>query len=309
MKNYPFVSVVLPAYNAETTISESIQSIIDQTYKSWELIVINDGSIDNTKSKILSFKDSRIKYIENDGNKGLIYTLNRGIDLAMGKYIARMDADDICMPERFEKQVAFMEENPKVIVCGTYMKKFGMEKGICTYKLKDSDIKNSYLSHTCFGHPSVMINRKLLNQSGKRYDSNFKNAEDAKLWLDLMPFGEFANLPEPLLMYRISVSQCTNYGHIEMAESTKKCCTAYLKEKIGIDLFNDYVKNGVSVRFLKLVKKKNETKQILAALYMNMECFDIRTFLYYIVSSDFLIDTSCIKSVLNRFIGRTQRRF
>lgn len=106
----PIISVILPAYNASKTISEAIDSILSQSFKDWEMLVINDGSIDNTKDIIQSYTDSRIKYIENEGNKGLVYSLNRGISLSQGVYIARMDADDISLPTRLEEQLKYLQD-------------------------------------------------------------------------------------------------------------------------------------------------------------------------------------------------------
>ena len=96
------ISVVLPAYNVQDTIGESIDSILSQTFTDFELIIINDGSQDNTEEVIHAYSDKRIRYYRNEKNEGLIYTLNRGLDLAQGKYIARMDADDVSLPTRFE---------------------------------------------------------------------------------------------------------------------------------------------------------------------------------------------------------------
>lgn len=101
------VSVVLPAYNAELYLKEAIDSVLSQTFTDFELIILNDGSIDRTEEIILSYNDSRIVYVKNEKNLGLIGTLNKGINLAKGKYIARMDADDICLPERFKNRLIF----------------------------------------------------------------------------------------------------------------------------------------------------------------------------------------------------------
>ena len=212
----PIISVILPAYNASKTISEAIDSILSQSFKDWEMLVINDGSIDNTKDIIQGYTDSRIKYIENEGNKGLVYSLNRGISLSQGVYIARMDADDICYPDRLAKQVSFMNAHPSVIVCGTQIEYFGSK--LSNYRklrfpCKNKELKSKLAISTCFAHPTVLIRRIVLEKNNIKYDDNFKNAEDFSLWIDLSPFGEFANLPEKLLKYRISdfqISQPNN---------------------------------------------------------------------------------------------------
>ena len=126
----PLISVLLPAYNAELDIAAAIRSLLGQTYKNYELLIIDDGSTDNTVKVVESFNDPRIKLIRNEKNLKLPKTLNKAIDLAQGKYCARADADDLSMPRRFEKQVAFLESHPEVDVVGTPMYIFDPEKNI-----------------------------------------------------------------------------------------------------------------------------------------------------------------------------------
>ena len=111
----PLVSVILPVYNAELYIRESIQSILDQSFFEYELIILNDASTDNSENIILEFQDERIVYIKNDRNLKLIETLNKGLKIAKGKYIARIDADDICFSDRFQKQISFLNNNESTV--------------------------------------------------------------------------------------------------------------------------------------------------------------------------------------------------
>ena len=119
------VTVLMPVYNGEMYLREAIDSILHQTFTDFEFLIINDGSTDNSETIILSYDDSRIRYEKNDSNLKLIATLNKGIELAKGKYIVRMDADDISIPDRIEKQVAFLEKNPDVGICGSWFTAFG----------------------------------------------------------------------------------------------------------------------------------------------------------------------------------------
>src|SRR5215204_1563530 len=112
--NVPAVSVILPAYNCEKFIGIAIQSLLRQTFADFELIIINDGSTDNTESIIHTFNDPRISYFKNPDNQGLVYTLNKAVTHTNGKYVARMDADDICLPERLAKQKAFLDQNGNI---------------------------------------------------------------------------------------------------------------------------------------------------------------------------------------------------
>lgn len=212
----PLVSVILPAYNAESFITETIQSILNQTYQNFELIVINDASTDNTESAVNSFNDSRIKYFANSTNLKLIKTLNKGISLSKGKYIARIDADDICHPRRLELQVTFLTNNPDIAVVGTdiyLIDKSGLVYGRgVSIETRPNFIKWSLQRRCCLYHPSVMFNKQLVGTS-LYYDEKFINAEDYELWLRLTSTFKIANIHKPLVFYRIhnaSISQTSN---------------------------------------------------------------------------------------------------
>lgn len=304
----PTVSVILPAYNAQSTIGETIQSIIDQTYKDWELIIINDGSTDDTKSVVLSFDDPRIKYIENDGNKKLIYTLNRGIELSSGKYIARMDSDDICMPTRFEKQVAFMEANPNVIVCGSSIEKFGddIEPLRKDYFEQNEEIKAAYPILGCFCHPAVMMRARVIKENNIRYDGEFKDSEDYKLWLDLMNFGDYSNIPEVLLRYRISKTQCSQDNNMVQKRNASKCRFLYLANSLGTSVVDLLKREGITYRLIKDIKKRSSNRYILLLLYLSMNVGDKTVLLHYIFSFDWLkFNLTRSADVWNRFKGKS----
>lgn len=288
VEEFPLVSVLLPAYNSEHTIETAINSILGQTYKNLELIVINDGSSDGTRSKILGICDNRIKFYENEGNKGLIATLNRGINLANGKYIARMDADDISHPTRIERQVQYMESNSDTIVCGTDVKYFGGQRGRFSkpkLKIKSNDIKNSLLIHCSLHHPTVMIRREILIKYNIRYNHNFRNAEDYKFWVDLLDYGEFHNIAEKLLFYRISSTQISTAGHNLQIQNSIKCQNEYFRKKYPeCDLPKNI--NIDSLRRLRNMDTNN--RYILPYLYHRLNNYGIRELFYYLFSFDWI---------------------
>ena len=206
----PFVSVLLPVYNAEKYLKEAIESILSQTFIDFEFIIINDGSTDNSEQIILSYTDQRIRYVKNEKNLKLIATLNKGIRLARGKYIVRMDADDVSLPKRIEKQVRFMEAHPNVGVCGTWFKVFGEIKRpyIVILPEKDWQLKAGLLVSCPFAHPSVIMRKSTLLDNKIFYDERFYRLEDWGLWVSLAKVCDFANIPEVLLDYRwISTSE------------------------------------------------------------------------------------------------------
>ena len=158
----PVISVIMPVYNAETYVEEAIKSILNQTFEDFEFLIINDGSEDNSLSIINNYasKDNRIKIISRE-KKGLVFSLNEGIKLAKGKYIARMDADDISVPERFKKQISYLERNSDVDICGTWIETFGRSMEVLKYPVQHDDIKVALLFAFGLAHPSIMAKKTL----------------------------------------------------------------------------------------------------------------------------------------------------
>ncbi|WP_103599759.1 glycosyltransferase family 2 protein [Campylobacter concisus] len=198
----PVVSVVMSVYNAEKYLDDAIQSILKQTYKNFEFVIINDGSNDRSLEIIKKYKneDDHIILISRE-NRGLISSLNEGIAKARGEYIARMDADDISLPFRIEKQLQVMEHDKNIVVCGSWINIFGenINEKVARYFEHDKQIKANLLVSCCFAHPSVMIRKDALTNNNILYDERFKNAEDYYLWTQLAKVGKFYNIPEILL--------------------------------------------------------------------------------------------------------------
>lgn len=216
------ISIVMPVYNAGDYLSECMESILSQSYTNFELIIIDDGSTDQSVNILNSYPDKRIKLIKNEHN--FIRSLNLGLERSSGKYIARMDSDDIMMPDRLQKQYDYMENNPDIDVCGSWLKVFGKIQNIFTGPTSHTDIvKNMLLKNTIY-HPSVLLRRSsLFDQTDLKfsYKEEYIYAEDYKLWIDLIINGKkFAVIPETLLKYRVSDTQMTNTKKSEMWRST-----------------------------------------------------------------------------------------
>ncbi len=203
-RSIPVVSVVMPAYNAEKYLREAIESILSQTFTDFEFIIINDGSTDRTKEIIFSYDDPRIVYIENEKNSGICVTLNKGLDVARGKYIARMDSDDISIPNRLEVQVKYMDANPDVGASGSDVEFFG--EGISPYVFTQlhtsEECVAGLLYNSCFAHPSVIIRKNTIDSNDLRYKDEFRGLEDYELWWQIAKYAKLNNIAEPLLRYR-----------------------------------------------------------------------------------------------------------
>lgn len=213
--NSPAVSVILPAYNCEKYIGKAIESVLQQTFTDFELIIVNDGSTDKTETCILQFIDPRIIYLQNPDNKGLIYTLNTAIELAKGNYIARMDSDDICVPERLAKQKGYLDTHPGTTMVATtinFIDANGNDKGIWPLDRKmitAALIRNEMPFENCIAHPSIMIRGDILKKL--KYNPRQVNIEDYDLWLRLLNRGHVIDkLNEPLLRYRIHDDSITH---------------------------------------------------------------------------------------------------
>lgn len=202
--DFTLVTVILPVYNTEKYIEQAINSICRQTYTNMEILVIDDASTDKTLSivKGLSLQDLRIICIEKDKNTGYTQSLNMGLELAKGVFIARMDADDKAHPERIAKQVSYMNQHPECVMCGTAYQL--MHNGhLQIPPLKHSEIMTELLYGNVFCHPSVMMRKSTLQTHSLKYDPTMEPSEDYALWTALSKYGNLANLPESLLEYRI----------------------------------------------------------------------------------------------------------
>lgn len=210
----PDISVIMSVYNGETYLKEAIESVRKQTFKNWELIVINDCSADATGEILADFsaKDARIKVYTNEVNLRLPASLNKAISLCNGKYIARMDADDICLPERLEKQYRFMEENEDVALssCRFMTMKNGVyASGGCGGRCDFEGIKAMLLVANPILHPGVFAKAEVMKKYP--YDTTLTCTEDLELWTRLvMENQKIQILPECLLIYRLHDKQITS---------------------------------------------------------------------------------------------------
>lgn len=220
----PIVSVVMPVYNGSQYLREAIDSVLNQTFKDFELIIVNDGSIDSSEEIILSYNDPRICYIKNEMNSGICITLNKGIDYACGKYIARMDCDDISLPERFEKQVDYLEHHLNIGALGTDIITFGegFNDRYFDFVHDANECKAGLLFATCFAHPTVMMRTSIINEHKLRYDDMYRGLEDFELWYRLSKYTELTNLPEALVRYRLHKAQVTQNVTKRVSDMEKK---------------------------------------------------------------------------------------
>jgi len=278
LDNYnPKVTVILPLYRENKYLLLAIKSILKQTYSNFELIILCDNPSENTYvflEKCLK-SDARISVFYEKG-LGLVNSLNKGLSLARGIYIARMDADDISNPNRLQKQVEYMDQNPNVCVCGTWIKVFGATLGgIYKYPTSNSEIQCQNLFSCSIAHPSVIIRKKHLVQKNLLYDNNFKYCEDYDFWVRISEFYPLANIGKPLLYYRIHPFSIGNKFSHAQTECADKVRYRQLRDYLGLkptvtelklhgDISNGFIKpnietlNSINLWLIKIKKANDE---------------------------------------------------
>ena len=212
----PKVTVLMAVYNGESYLQEAINSILAQTFHDFEFLIINDGSTDRSRQLILSYDDPRIRLIDNPRNLGLTRSLNHGLELAKGQFVARQDADDISEPKRLAEQVAFLETHTEVALLGTWYKKIDSQGTLirnrrlpCDY----TDIRWSLLFFCPFVHSSVMLRKAVVLERVGFYNEALVYAQDYELWARVARCMPVANLDQYLVSYRITATSMTaTYG-------------------------------------------------------------------------------------------------
>lgn len=199
----------MPVYNGEKYLSNAIDSVLNQTYTTFEFIIIDDGSVDNSKRIIESYSDQRIRFVENEKNIGLIETLNKGLKLSNGEYICRFDCDDICMPTRLLEQLDFLESNPDYVLVGAntiVIDGAGKKRALNIYPEDHDEILKGMMFSNQICHPAAMF-RNVSKSKSIFYSKKATHFEDYDFWAKLSGLGKFHNLQKSLLKYRAHEEQ------------------------------------------------------------------------------------------------------
>lgn len=262
----PLISVAMPVYNGEQHLAEAIDSILVQSFTNFELIIIDDGSTDSSIKILKAYEklDTRIRLITRE-NRNLATTLNNIIDLASGKWLARMDQDDIALPQRIERQLVWLEKTDADI-CGSWVQFFGTsDKRILKHAQSDEAIKVELLFCCAFAHPSVMMKTELVKNL--RYDKAWEKCEDYDLWARAACAGwKMTNIPEVLLMYRLHPAQISS-----SATSQQQLLTQKIRHRYWLFVFD---KLSLNKECIKEVLKLREPMPLLTNMEVVDDTFD-----------------------------------
>lgn len=270
---FPMISVVMPVYNGEKFIGKAIESILNQTYKDFELIIINDGSKDRTLNIVKEYSDSRIRLIDLVRNVGLVKVRNIGIKNSNGKYIAWLDSDDISNKSRLKKQVNFLENNPSIGICGSWVRTFGLRESLWKFPTSSELIKAKLLFVNCFATSSVMLRKSVLTKYDLEFDRKFPLAEDYNLWEKISNHCNVANISDFLTYHRIHQNQTTaSQSTVMYAFEVQRRMLERLKVVMNIHDEELHIKTGLrqNYNFNNIDEIKNLDKWFMRLIDQNL---------------------------------------
>jgi glycosyltransferase involved in cell wall biosynthesis len=225
----------MPVYNAEPYIKSAIESILTQSFNDFEFLIYNDGSTDKTHDIITSFNDKRIVYKNIEKNAGYLNLLNDGLAVAKGRYIARMDSDDIAFPKRFEEQFKYLEENPEVGICGSWIEFIGEQSGVIERPVSFEEIQYGLFFGCPLTHPTIMMRTDMIQKYQLTYKPEYYYAEDHYFLAEASMHFKITNLPLVLLKYRIHSTQIGGAKWKEQFVAKSK-----IQAKIFSEILKDY---------------------------------------------------------------------
>lgn len=250
----PVISVLLPIYNTDPVhLRDAIDSVLVQSFSDFELIIVDDYPHDSAAADLVqSYTDARIKFVRHTQNVGISGTRNEMLDMAQGEFIAVMDHDDLCLPDRFARQIAVMRANPDIGVCGTAYKRFGRAfKGqVIRYPQDDVDIRAGLFFKNLIHHPSAMIRKSVLDAHNIRYDTRLVSVNDRRLYRDISEHAKLHNLPDVLCLYRLHAQMTSRTRRDEIVREQCIFRAEYLEKMNAqldnhqVDILNHYITKG-----------------------------------------------------------------
>lgn len=309
-KKAPELSVLMCVYREPVEwIDEAIQSILNQTFPYFEFLIVNDNPRRECLCSYLqktADTDSRIRIITNPENLGLTKSLNIGLKYCEGDFIARMDADDISMPTRFEKQIRLLKKNQNIGIVGCYIKRIGTKKGYVRLPILNDDIKAYEYISSPFDHPATIMRRDVLVKNEIRYDESLRYAQDQKLWYEMSKVCNFANIPEILFCHRYNNQQISKQHRGEQLFIAKMVRAEMVRDFLIAYGIHDIDAQSLSVRQIKKFSKRIKSSspsdaerkkwgKISVTLLLSLNHYDFSSFTAFLISGLYLHSGWCLK--------------
>lgn len=231
----------MAVHNGEAYLAQAVESILSQTFQDFEFLIIDDASTDQSHKMLSGFNDERVRLIAHSHKLGLSSALNKGIELAEGEYIARMDHDDVCRPQRLKRQVDFMDAHTDTDVLGTWAQTLGLRREqTWRYPTLDEDIRSEFAFNSAMVHSSVMLRKATIERLQLRYDVSVARAQDYELWTRAATRIRFANLDSALILYRVHPDQVGRKHELEQQAAADQVRLREI-ERLGIEPTEDEV--------------------------------------------------------------------
>lgn len=304
-KKIPKISIIMSVRNGERYLGDAINSILMQTYKDFEFIIVDDGSTDASPLILKRFTDKRIKILTNIIKKGLTKSLNIALNVSRGEYIARMDDDDIARKDRLERQINFLSSHKEIGVVGSWVRlvdKNGKEIGLLKFPCKNTAIIKKIFLYNPIRHSTVLFRKNLIKKYGK-YDSDLDGAEDYDLWLRLAKKTKLANIALPLLSYRIHKDRVSE-------KEEKKVLRSALKARIKAILQYHYSKQNLIYLIIPIITYSipgNIKRIIKRVIYLLGNSFRRITYFLTKEAIRFVQKTSSLSSLAIRLMKLTHK--
>lgn len=290
----PLVTVLIPVYNRPSVVN-TINSIINQTYKNIEILVIDNASTDNTVECVKKLNDQRIRLIINEKNLGQTGSMNRGLDLAFGKYIARIDSDDVALPDRIELQVNFLESNPEYVLVGSWIRYISDDNqlgGIVKTCGTDEGLRFMQTFFCGIHHPTAMYRTSIIRTYSIKYDPNITMAEDYDMWRKLLHYGKGLNLNKVLIYYRRGKNNDSIIHLNEMIKESRSV-RRMVCDELELSLKEKKKMNNLFIILEKESKSIFDTIKYLKIMfyflnkYLNKENKDYKLVVRYIIQTTY----------------------
>lgn len=321
MNRKPLVSVLICAYNVEKYIDECISSVINQTYKNLEIVIVNDGSTDSTLLHLEKFKeiDRRVNIVNNPSNLGFVSSLNIGVNFCAGQYIARIDSDDIATSFWIEKIIESMENNPNIIAMGAYVEIIvEKETGVIGSQYNNGDIWKNPLDHysiceamlfnNVMHNNTVIMRKKFFFVHNLRFNPDYLHAEDYKFWSDVSQIGEIANYPAPLVLYRLHSNQTSSIHNKAQTTIARKI----RRENITRFLMKNNVELDITenISILNIYSLKNLGSEIFSKIfyeiYMSLDNYGLKSFLHFLKYHFIFFSNNQRIKIIKKFLRKSK---